>query len=211
MEVGNIVNNLEKAASLIRSDKNQSRFEMAAQLDCLARYLQVLQHSYGAIYIALLRMTLIAPEDIAQGRLDQIDARIDQLDASGIGFDVEVIGTRLRGLQEGRAKVLRPVMDRHSTACDWHALLGAMDERDTPLINEIYTSATLMRRCTQQLKRDPGALKSVHATIVNQAVEVRTALEKAQWLYNQILGLSIVRYTSSPAARTGPVAGAAVR
>jgi hypothetical protein len=198
MEVGRIVDNLEKAAGLIRGDKGQPRFEMASQLDCLARFLQVIQHSYGAIYIALLRLSLISPEDITQERLELIESRIDQLDATGVGYDVDVIGNRLRSMHEGRAKTLRPIMDKYPAACDWHALLGAMDERDTPLIADIYTATTLMRRCLQQLRRDPGQLKSVHATIVNQAVEVRTALEKAQWLYSQILGLSTLRLTPAP-------------
>jgi hypothetical protein len=196
MEVGKIVDNIEKAAGAIMNDKDRSRFDMAAELDVITKFLQILQQAYVAIYVVMLRLTLVTPEDISQGRLEQLEQRIDQVDATGVGFDIDVISSRLRSLRETRSTALRHIMDKQPGACDWHMLLSAMDERDTPLINDLYTATSNLRRSISQLKRDPGSLKNVHSAVVLQAVEVRNALEKAQWVSNRVLGLSTVRFSS---------------
>ena len=200
MEIGKIVDNIDNAVTAIMGDKRISRFEMAAELDCLTKFLQVLQQAYVAVYVVMLRLTLITPEDIGEGRLAQIEERIDQLDAAGVGFDIDVVAARLRSLRETRTTCLRALMDRLPNVCDWHLVLSAMDERDTPLINDVYSSAAYLRRALAHIKRDPGTLKSVHESLVSQAVQIRGGLEKAQWVTNRILGLSTLRFNSGPVA-----------
>src|SRR5450432_4202850 len=117
MELGNIVNNVERAMNAVMTDRKQARFDTAAQLEYLTRSLQIAYQAYEGVYFILLRLSLLTEPDCIPQRLEQMGSRIDALDVVSHQCDADVVQARLGALHAERHVVLKPLVEHLPQAC----------------------------------------------------------------------------------------------
>jgi hypothetical protein len=202
MELGNIVDNVERAMNAVMTDRSQPRFDTAAQLEYLTRTLQIAYQGYEGIYLILLRLSLLTQPDCIPQRLEQLASRIDALDAVSHQCDADVVQARLGALHAERHVVLKPLVEHQPQACNWHIVLSAIDHRDSQIVKDVRTAADFARKWVVKVKHDPMDLNEMHSSVGGVLVALRPVLEKTQALGNKAMGRSgggVIHQAPAPA------------
>jgi hypothetical protein len=204
MELGKIVDNVERAMNAVMTDRSQARFDTAAQLEYLTRSLQIAYQAYEGVYLILLRLSLLTEQDCVPMRLEQINSRLDAIDIVSHQCDADVVQQRLGALHAERHVVLKPLVEHLPHACDWHVVLSAIDSRDSQIVKDIRIAADFARKWVTKVKHDPTELAELHSSVCRVLVALRPVLEKTQRLCNKAMGLSsgpVIHQAPAPAKR----------
>jgi hypothetical protein len=180
---------LRQMASAVATNPTIPSADLRRVLRFLTKVLEVVDQSFQDVYGILIDIQFLTPVLVATGRVEQLQADLQEVFSRSRFRDAEEICSRLHHLGETYNQTIRPIVEPLHASQEWYQVFFLLNEHEGRIIRMIQDAVYELR---SMLSSDLGGrkLSSLKCAAREKAEFLRQSLSELQDLRNRILGFS---------------------